>query len=32
MNWLGIIYALGGILSVLLLTYLVVALICAEEF
>ena len=32
MNWLGILYGLGGILSVLLLTYLVVALICAEEF
>ena len=32
MNALDILYALGGILSVLLLAYLVYALICAEEF
>jgi K+-transporting ATPase ATPase F chain len=32
MNWLDMLYGLGGILSVLLLAYLVYALICAEEF
>jgi len=32
MNALDILYSLGGVLSVLLLAYLVYALICAEEF
>ncbi len=32
MNGLDLLYALGGVLSVLLLAYLVYALICAEEF
>jgi K+-transporting ATPase ATPase F chain len=32
MNWLGLLYGLGGVLSVLLLAYLIYALICAEEF
>jgi K+-transporting ATPase KdpF subunit len=32
MNALDMLYGLGGVLSVLLLAYLVYALICAEEF
>ncbi|MBC7918285.1 MAG: K(+)-transporting ATPase subunit F [Rhodoferax sp.] len=32
MNVLHMLYGLGGVLSVLLLAYLVYALICAEEF
>ena len=32
MNMLNILYGLGGVLSILLLAYLVYALICAEEF
>jgi K+-transporting ATPase ATPase F chain len=32
MNGLDLLYGLGGIVSVLLLAYLVYALICAEEF
>jgi K+-transporting ATPase ATPase F chain len=32
MNGLDLLYGLGGVLSVLLLAYLMYALICAEEF